>query len=186
MENSIGVPPVSADAVEEAKEFAANTVRPSTPEEIIAEHAEQRAVAAETAGEATDEGDAFPVVNLLESETLQKIADSPEIAAALAAEGLEINQDEITRALEENQKRTELEVVLAPNASVGDLNKVFTADEIREENLEPVTPEGMRDLKQGINSSFEEVASLLLEHQRQIDDIEARLAEHNKRGGHKI
>lgn len=128
--------------------------------------------------------DVEPVVTM-DAETILKVSVDPAIAEALAAEGLKIDQDEVNRALEENKRRNELEAALDPATSAADLQKAFV-DEPRDEDLEPVTPEAFRDVKMGINSSFEEVASLLLEHQRQIDEIEARLEAHNRRGGHKI
>jgi hypothetical protein len=165
------LPNPSVAAVEDAAAFAAAIVRPEPAKSEESEESEE-----------TEE------VAPLDIETLTKVAISPEIAEALAAEGLEIDQDEINRTLDESRRRTELEKTLAPEASITDLSKAFTVDELVAQEREegPVTRPEFTDLKEGINSSFEEVASLLLEHQRQIEEIESRLSEHNKRGGHKI
>lgn len=171
----IELPVVSADVVEAAKDFAATVVRPSTEAEVISEHAEQRAV---------EHRAAFPVISMLDSETLTKIVASPEIAEALAAEGLQLDQTEIARAIEENKQRADASKVFVPEWDETIGSGVESQSEPVE--LEDVTPESYRDLKIGINASFEEVASLLLSQQQQIDQIEKRLEEHNRRGGHKI
>ncbi len=117
----------------------------------------------------------------LDTDVLLKIANNSELAEALAAEGLVIDQDEVARVIDENKKRADLEAALAPTTPIEVLNKVFVEEPAASE---PMTE--LDELRSGINSSFEEVASLLLEHQRQIDEIEARLTNHNARGGHKI
>ena len=164
------LPNVSADVVEEAKEFAAAIVRPEEP--VFPKELVEKAVVKESVEE----------VAVLDTVTLSKIVENPEIEAALAAEGLRIDKTEIARAIEESKQRADLEIALAPEASVKDLNQTFV--ERTESLTEPLTE--LDELKLSINSSFEEVASLLLEHQRQIDEIEARLTNHNARGGHKI
>jgi len=122
----------------------------------------------------------------LDADTLLKVAIDPAIAEKLAEEGFIIDQDEINRAIEEDQRRNELETALAPTASVASLNTTFVEADVDDVDLPPVTAEAFHELKLGINASFEEVANLLLEFQRQVDMIEARLADFNRRGGHRI
>ena len=159
-------------AVEDAKVFAASIVRPepteseirpSTVAEVIVERAEQ--------------------TSQIDTVTLSKIVDSPEIAEALAAEGLVIDKEEVNRAIEQNKRRTELEAIVFPNAAGAFDSLSQPQDEVE---LTLVTPESFRDLKIEINSSFEELSSLVLELQRQIEEIEARLSAFNRRGSHRI
>ncbi len=92
-----------------------------------------------------------------------------------------IDKAEIARAIEQDKERAKLEAIVYPSAATFDYPAAPPAEELVE-----VTPESFRDLKIAVNASFEELASLVLEQQRQLDEIEARLKEFNKRGGHKI
>jgi hypothetical protein len=94
-------------------------------------------------------------VATLDSALLLKIADNPEIADALAKEGLVIDQSEVKRAVEENVRRAALETVLSPDASVADLAKAFHEELQEAADLESPTAESFRDFKIGINSYFE-------------------------------
>jgi regulator of replication initiation timing len=49
-----------------------------------------------------------------------------------------------------------------------------------------VTKNELEDLKENINSSFEEVVSLILEQRRDLDMLLERLDKHNARASHKI
>jgi len=125
---------------------------------------------------------------ILEESALEKIAVSPAIIAALAEEGLEIDQEAVAAAVAEEKKRAALEAVTTvvyPAAGTYPYPiEVAPADAASAPSEEPETE--LSKLKDQINASFEEVASLLLEMQRQLDDINARLENHNRRGGHKI
>lgn len=178
------LPNPSVEAVEDAAKFAANIVRPEPIDYVAVVDKIEAAQPPKP-----DFGTLVPVEEVapLDTATLTKIVASPEIAEALAAEGLEIDQKEVARTIDEQAKRTALETVLSPDASLNDLSRAFVeVTPQRSVELEEPTAEAFRDLKEGINSSFEEVAGILIELSQQIGDIEARLAEHNKRGGHKI
>jgi hypothetical protein len=157
-------PAASVAAVEEAKEFAAHVVRPEPPESFDLVDV----VVTKPAPESV----------VFDSELLRKVVLSPEIAAALAEEGLMIDQDAVSRDLEKLEQQGVEEIPLLAAEDVQ-----APSDPVE---LVDVTPEAFRALKAEINDSFSELASLVLEQQRQIDEIETRLTEHNKRGGHKI
>ena len=146
------LPSPSANAIEDAKTFAADIVNPK-PEPV------------ETSVD-------------LDTDTLLKVSISPDIAAALAAEGLVIDQDAITQVIADRTPDISQEVTPDPDV---------VAEPVYEPiELVDVTPEAFRDFKEEVNASFGEIANLLLETQRQITEVEKRLEEHNKRGGHKI
>ena len=50
----------------------------------------------------------------------------------------------------------------------------------------PVLQAEFADMKRQVNDSLSELANLLLEHQRMIEQINERLEVHNQRSGHKI
>ena len=112
--------------------------------------------------------------------TLLEVSIDPTIAQELAKEGLQIDNAEVNRLLLEMQQRENLEAAMEPTP----IAEAILEDRIRPTG--PVTRDEFEELRDGINASFEEVANLLLETQRQIDEIEARLTAHNRRGGHKI
>jgi hypothetical protein len=114
-------------------------------------------------------------------QSWQAIAANPDIIAALAEEGLEIDQEKVAAAVAEEFVA---KVVFPTEGTYNYPIDAAPADAASAPSEEPVTE--LSQLKDQINASFEEVASLLLDMNRRIEDIEARLEAYNKRGGHRI
>jgi hypothetical protein len=114
---------------------------------------------------------------------LEKIADNPGVIAALAEEGLEIDQDALQAAVQADKVAAEL-FVHGYKLTLEDQSDPVRAEVPDAPDDAPATT--LAELKDQVNASFEEVASLLLDMNRRVEDIEARLEAYNKRGGHRI
>ena len=131
------------------------------------------------------EPETLPVMDEVLAADLDKVLHDPDVAAALAAEGLSIDYERVEADLrplhqvlstESGLLKYELE-----DGRSGEATLPLCADPEA-----PVTLRELHDAKVDINNSFEEVANIVIEQQRQIDEILARMQAFNMRGGHKI